>query len=183
MQHHSASFWHAKTAAQPLERRLQWRFDRGPGELTVFIYPGQPVPDLSTVSEKTAGGRTLDQTALESGAPVAPGFVFSRVVRSATTGGPVVVGPGNREIPVVETAVRAPDAPDPQTMADRMARTGEATPPAQVAPGDHAVGLLVRRDVLFFHPLAAVSTEAEVESYREGTGSTDDLVRELPFQS
>jgi hypothetical protein len=43
--------------------------------------------------------------------------------------------------------------------------------------------MLVRKDILFFYPLAAVATKAEVESYLEGAGSTDDLIKDLPFQS
>ena len=182
MQPQSASFWKAEIPAQPVERRLVWQFGDRRGELTVFIHPGQPVPNLVDLSEKTMARITLEQTALRPERSVAPGFAFASIGKSPTTGSAVVIGPGNREIPVVESPARA-DSAEAQTMKARMDRANDATPPAQVAPGDYAVGMLVRKDILFFYPLAAVTTKAEVESYLEGAGSTDDLIKDLPFQS
>lgn len=182
MQPQRASFWQTATPAQPVERRLLWQFGDRRGELTVFIHPGQPVPNLADLSEKAAERATLDEASLRPEQAISPGFVFALVGKSPTTGTAVVIGPANREIPVVIP----PDADakeQVQTMKARMDRTGDATPPAQVAPGDCAVGLLVRQDILFFYPVAAVGTDEEIESYRDGAGSTTELIHELPFQS
>lgn len=161
-----------------------WQFTDGRGELTIFIHPSQPVPDLTDISEKTAADRTLGQDTLSPDTPVAPGFVFAQIGKSEVSGEAVVIGPGNREIPVVEFPPEpSAAASGHETMQTRMDRAADATPPAQVAPGDCAVGILVRKDVLYFYPLAAVTTDAEAETYREGAGSTDELIHELPFQS
>lgn len=161
---------------------MLWQFGDRRGELTVFIHPGQPVPNLADLSEKVADRAALEQAALKPEQAIAPGFVFALVGKSPTTGTAVVIGPGNREIPVVTPPVAEAEE-SAQTMKARMDRAGDATPPAQVAPGDHAVGLLVRQDILFFYPVAAVGTDEEIETYRDGAGSTTELIQELPFQS
>lgn len=181
MQHQPASFWQSETTARPVERRLWWPFD-GHKELTVFIYPAQAVPALAHLSEKATSALELDQSSLSPDTPVAPGFVFAPVVSSSATDTPVVIGPGHREIPVIAPPAR-PSDPEVHSMQARMDQTNAAVPPAPVTPGDQAVGLLVRTEILSFHPIVIVGTDAEVHSYREGTGSTDDLLRELPFQS
>ncbi len=183
MESSTASFWQTQTPDRPVERRLLWQFGDRRGELTVFVHPGQPVPNLTDLSERAANHLTLGHGSLKPGQSIAPGFVFATVGKSPATGTAVVIGPGSREIPVVESPDVATKRDRAQTMKARMDQAGDATPPAQVAPGDHAVGLLVRKEILFFYPVAAVGTDEEVEAYREGAGSTTDLIKDLPFQS
>jgi hypothetical protein len=181
MQHHAASAWHPETS-HPVGRRLVWMFAGGRGELMSYIYSGQPIANLGDLSEKAAAAVTLEQSALDPEQAVAPGFVFAKVGRSAT-GEPIVHGPGHREVPVISIAADEASNDVDQSMQMRMDRTEDAMPPAQVAPDDHAVGILVRQDILLFYPVIAVDTEVEVESYQEGSATTDDLIHELPFQS
>lgn len=160
-----------------------WQFPDGQGELGLAIYPNMTVPDLAWMSERHLDSITVDGTALIRGQSIAPRFVFAAVTEGSHTKVPVVTGPNHREITLVESPLPAAAKDDEAKMEQKMAEAGAALLPAQLAPSDHAVGFLVRMDVLYFYPLTAANLPEEIESYHEGAGSTNDLIQELPFQS
>lgn len=183
MSRHTAAFWKNTAADTPVERRVLWQFPDGQGELGLAIYPNYPVADLAWMSEQQMDAVTLDGASLIRGQSVAPRFLFAAVTDGSHGHAPIVTGPNHREINLVESPVPKAAANDDAEIEEKMAQAGAALLPAQLAPGDHAVGFLVRTDVLFFYPLTAINLAEEIESYQQGHGSTNDLIQELPFQS
>lgn len=178
------AFW-AQQSSQPIERRVVWQFGKQRGELSISIAAGSPVPDLAGISEGMAQTATLQAAALSPDQAVAPQLVFAAIQSASHSVGvhPVVIAPGHREVPVVQLGSSVGVKTDTLDYQTQMKQSGTAMPPAQVAVGDHAVGFLVRTDVLHFYPLAAIDVPEEIETYREGAGSTADLIHVLPFQS
>ena len=182
MSKRTAAFWKNTATETPVQRRVLWQFPDGQGELSVAVYPNQPVPDLAWMTEPQVEAVTVDGTSLVRGQAVAPRMLFASVETGSHAEVPVVTGPNHREITLVESPAPAEAAGD-GSMQDKLQQAGAAILPAQVAAGDHVLGFLVRMDVLYFYPLAAVNIPEEVEAFKEGTGSTNDLIQELPFQS
>jgi len=183
MSRRTAAFWKNTATETPVERRVLWQFPDGQGELGLAIYPNYPIADLAWMSEEQMQALTLDGASLIREQSVAPRFLFAAVTDGSHSKAPVVTGPNHREINLVESPVPQSAQNDDAEIEEKMAQAGAALLPAQLAAGDHAVGFLVRTDVLFFYPLSAVNIAEEIESYREGYGSTNDLIHELPFQS
>jgi len=183
MSRRTAAFWKNTATETPVERRVLWQFPDGQGELGLAIYPNYPIADLAWMSEEQMQALTLDGASLIRGQSVAPRFLFAAVTEGSHSRAPIVTGTNHREITLVESPAPPSTADDEAAMGEKMAQAGAALLPAQLAAGDHAVGFLVRMDVLYFYPLVAANLPEEIESYREGHGSTNDLIHELPFQS
>lgn len=178
------AFW-AQPATKPIDRRVVWQFGQQRGELSISIAAGSPVPDLAGISEKMTEAATVQAAALSPDQAIAPQLVFAAIQSASHSVGvhPVVIAPGHREVPVIQLGSNSDVKTDTLDYQAQMKESSTALPPAQVAVGDHAVGFLVRTDVLHFYPLAAIDVPEEVETYREGAGSTADLIHSLPFQS
>jgi hypothetical protein len=177
MNEKTAKFWQSDSAASPVERRVVWQGSEG-GELGISIAPDWPVPNLTRMSEgmvTTATAHLSDPNQI-----LAPQFIFAMIGKS-DAGHSIVKGPGGQEFPIF--MAEPSTAVESMNIQDAMNRAKAAMPPAQVAPGDSAVGFLIRTDKSRFYPLVAVTTPEEIESYREGAGTTADLIHSLPFQN
>ncbi|MDP4000438.1 MAG: hypothetical protein Q8Q11_03380 [bacterium] len=171
-------FWRSGDAT-PVTRRVVFGFSGKRGELNVSVTPGRPIPDLANVSERMMLEATVPAAQAQPGQTVYPQFVFATVEKGEAE--PVVYGPGHRAIGVLRLPAE-PGKEDTLDYAEKLAQAKEALPPAPARAGDGAIGFLVRTDVLHFYPLVGLPP-AEHEHFQEGTGSTDDLIQALPFQS
>lgn len=176
------SVWKTHDSSQPIERRLIFPFAKRRGELVLSITPGQPIPDLAAMSETMVSAATIDAKGLKNKQTITAQLVFSSITAAAESG-LVAVTHAHRALPVLQLTMRQPTQASKLTYESQMKLAENAMPPAVLAAGDHAVGWLVRSDVIYFYPLVAVNIPTEVESYKEGSGSTEDLVALLPFQS
>lgn len=179
----AGEFWGSGDTT-PVTRRVVFGFSGKRGELAVSVTPGRPIPDLSGISERMMLEATVPAAQAQPGQAVHPQFVFATIEKGGEESGkdePVVYGPGHRAIPLL----RLSPGPAKEEVLDYAAKLEQAKAPLLPAPvrlEEGAIGFLVRTDVLHFYPLIRVP-QAEHGHFREGAGSTDDLIEALPFQS
>ncbi len=189
------TFWTGDISTSAVERRLVFAFGRRTGELTVSIALDQPVPDLSRLSDAMLAAAALESKQLSDGETIVPQLVFAAVsgskldphgTKNAGPLTPVVTAHDGREIHVIQVAApvtASESAAEELDMASQMRRASAAIPAAAVAPGDYAVGFFIRNQVLHYYPLLAVTLPSDLESYKDSSATTTDLVPLLPFQS
>lgn len=176
-------FWNSTTAALPVERRMRFSTGKRAGELTVSIHPDMPVPDAAVMSESMTEAAVVEAVSLKDGELIAPQLIFGTVRKSTHDGSMIILTASGRELPVVQLAHALEGAADKMDYVAQMRQADAALGPAQIAEEDHAVGFLYRTDVIHFYPLLSVTLHGDIDSYREGAGTTNDVIPLLPFQN
>lgn len=177
------SFWKAGHETRVVDRRVLFPFGKRRGHVVLSLAENQPIPDLAKMSETMITEATIGTSGLKPGSALAPQFVFASVVAPKTGDQSVVLSHAGQPIPVIQLAAKETNDRSTLSFAAQMKQAQEAMPPAAAAAGDHAVGWLIRDHTLAFYPLVAVNLPQDVASFREGSGSTFDLMHLLPFQS
>lgn len=178
------SFWNATAQPVTIERRVLWRSGKHLGELKVSIASDQPVPDLGQMSDSTLEAAVVPADKLSKDNPIAPQLVFGTARNPHHGNDLVVANHDGREVPVIQLGGKPqPKNAENVSVADHLEETRAAVPTAAIAHGDYAVGFLVRTDVIHFYPLLAVTLSEDIADYKEGTGTTSDVISLLPFQS
>ena len=175
------SFWSDTSAPLPAERRIAFPIGRRNAELVVSIMPDQPVPDLATMSD-TMVDAAIAHVTRGAKQTLTPQIVFATIRQGAHDAAAVATASG-RELPVVQLHPRVAPIHEALTIEEQLQLAKVALPPAAVAPADCAVGFLYRDEILHFYPLLAVNLPEDIASYRDGSGTTTDLIQLLPFQA
>lgn len=178
------NFWTTSHASYDvITRRILFSFGKKLGEIVVSIAPDQPVPDLSTLSETVLHAAIVEADTCTAHQTITPQLVFAAVTNPHQGNTPVVSTASHRELPIWQLVYKMDHTIDDMSFHSAMKRAHAAMPTAAVAAGDNAVGFLVRNEVLNFYPLLALTIPEDIESYKAGEGSTNDVIPLLPFQS
>lgn len=178
------NFWNVSHATyEVVSRRILFQLGQKIGEVVISIAPGQPVLEISTMSEAMLKEATVTTAGLKAGDAISPQLVFAPINQPETGSTPVAFDATHRALPVWQIVDAGHTTIDTMSFQEAMKATHAATPTAIVSPGDYAVGFLAQNDVLNFYPLMAVNIPEEIESYKSGESTTDDVIPLLPFQS
>lgn len=177
------NFWSTTSHYDPVTRRILFPFGHKTGEIVISIAPDQPVWDLAMMSETVFHQAIVDARTLQAHDTITPTLVFSAITNPHQGLTPVAVTATHRELPVWQLIDKTHTKIDEMSFQAAMKKAHAAMLTAAVATGDHAVGFLVREEVLHFYPLLAVNIPEDIASYKEGSGTTNDVIPQLPFQS
>ena len=184
MEKQTDTFWGGTTDSVAVERRVVWRYGSKPGELQISIASAHPVADLGHMGDGMVEEAVLDAKGLKADSMVSPQLVFATLQKSHHSDAVVAATASGREVPILQLGTNPKRHDSGQLSVDQQMNAAKAAmPTAVVGPGDHAVGFLVRLDAIDFYPLLAVNLPAEIESYKEGSGTTTDALNQLPFQA
>lgn len=176
-------FWQSDTTVSPVERRILFPVDRKAAELTLSLMPSQPVPDLASMGDNMVKAAAVPTNQLKDKGVITPQLVFATARNSQNGGAPVVSTASHREIPLLQLDSGPARKTDQLDYVAQLKLAEAPTPTAAMAAGDSTVGFLVGDTALHFYPMLVISLPEDLESYREGSGNTSDLLPLLPFQN
>ncbi len=181
----TSNFWSEVSHYEPVTRRILFSFSKAKklGEIVISIAPEQPICDLAGMGESMLHEAIIEATRLKAHDTITPQLVFAAIAKPHAGETPVVHTGTNREVPVWQLLDKTDHVEDDLSFQAAMKHAHAAMPTALVAPGDYAVGFLVRDEVLHFYPILTISIDEDVASYKEGSASTNDVIPLLPFQS
>lgn len=176
-------FWSAPATAHVVERRVLFRAGKGLGQLTVSIAPDQPIPDLARCSDAMIKAMVVDLRRINSNQAIAPQLAFADIRQKTESAGPTILIGHRIEVPVTQLAAPTAATSDALDFSEHMKKAQAPMPTAAVAAGDHAIGFLFKTGKVEFYPLVTLNLAEDIEAFRNGYGSTADLLHLLPFQA
>lgn len=176
-------FWKNDASVAPVERRILFPVNKKAAQLTLSLTGNQPVPDLASMGDTMVKAAAVEAASLKDGAVITPQLVFATARKGQQSDAPMVSTASHREVPILQLDAGPARASDKLDYVAQLKLAEAPTPTAAMAAGDSAVGFLVGGTTIHFYPMIVVTLPEDLESYREGSGSTSDVLPLLPFQS